>query len=159
MTIRKNVLWKVPVFCLIAGELTFQVLLRLLIRTALVTLPDGSIIIDPVKELILYGIVFLATLLIGRWFFRDMSRKEIFFSASIPAMFGIFFTAIQMLFFPLTTGGAALFFLYIARIFEWSSLIPQLIYKLGGTIWLGAFINCLSPYLFILFGKKEDVQT
>lgn len=154
MEIRKNTLWRVPVFCLIAGEFAYHIVLRLLIRWALVPLPDGTLTIDSGKEMLIYGLILIATLLIGRWFFRTMNRKEIFVSASILILFDLTLTGIQFL-LPPTKGAYALFFLYASRLFEWSNLIYQLIFQITGSIWAGVFLNCLAPYLFVLPGRRK----
>lgn len=121
----------------------------------IVTLPDGTITSDSTRMLIGYGAIFIVTVIVGGMvFFRNMTRKEIFFSASIVVAIGLIMNVLQWA-FNLTTGTVAVFFMYASRIFEWSSIVPLLLYRVNENLWLGAFIGSLTPYLFILFGKKE----
>jgi len=155
MKIRKKVLWKVPLFCIVAGVFAFNAVVFLLGRFAIVTLPDGTITSDNTRVLIVYGAIFIVTLIVGgMFFFRNMTRKEIFFSASIIVAIGLIMDLTQWA-FNLTTGLGAVFFMYAYQIFEWSSIVPQLLYRVNENLWLGAFIGSFAPYLFILFGKKE----
>lgn len=87
-------------------------------------------------------------------FFRSMTRKDIFFSASIIVVIGLIINLTQWA-FNLTTGPCAIFFMYASQIFEWSSIVPQLLYRINENIWLASVIGSLTPYLFIPFGKKE----
>jgi predicted small integral membrane protein len=155
--IRKKVLWKVPLFCIVTGVIAFNVIVFLVGRFTIVTLPDGTITSDNTRVLIMYGVIFIVALIVGGiGFFRNMTRKEIFFSASIVVAFGLIMNLTQWA-FNLTTGPGAVFFMYASQIFEWSSIVPQLLYRVNGNPWLGAFIGSLTPYLFIPFGKKESV--
>lgn len=155
MKISKKVLWKVPLFCILAGVITFNAIVHLLGRFMLVTLPDGTITTDSTRMLMVYGVIFIVTLIVGGMvFFRDMTRKEIFFSASIVVAIGLIMYMLQLA-LNLTTGPIAVFFMYASQIFEWSSIVPLLWYQFSENLWLGEFIGSLTPYSFILFGKKE----
>ncbi|MEI3102469.1 MAG: hypothetical protein V8T45_12405 [Oscillospiraceae bacterium] len=63
--------WKVPLYCLIASWICFQLEVRLLLRFAIVTLPDGSISSDSTRSLIVFALVFMAVLLIGGLAFSE----------------------------------------------------------------------------------------
>lgn len=155
MKISKKILWKVPLFCIIAGVIAFNAVVYLIGRFMIVTLPDGTITADSTRMLIGYGVIFIVTVIVGGMvFFKNMTRKEIFFSASIVVAIGLLMNAIQLA-FNLTTGTVAVFFMYASRIFEWSIIVPLLLYRVNENLWIGAFIGSLTPYLFILFGKKE----
>ena len=155
MNIRKNTLWKVPLFCVIAGVIAFNAIVYLLGQFMIVTLPDGTVTSDNSRLLIISGAIFIVTLIVGGMvFFRNMTRKEIFFSASIIVAISLILVLTQWA-FNLTTGPGAVFFMYASQIFEWSSIVPQLLYRVGGNPWIGAFVASLTPYLFIPFGKKE----
>lgn len=155
MKIRNKILWKVPIFCIAAGIIAFNAVVFLLGRFTIVTLPDGTITSDNSRVLIIYGAIFIVTLIVGGMvFFRNMTRKEIFFSASIIVAVSLILVLTQWA-FNLTTGPGAVFFMYASQIFEWSSIVPQLLYRVNENLWLGAFIGSLTPYLFIPFGKKE----
>ncbi len=155
MNTAKKYIWKVPLFCVVSGIAMFRVAVFLLSRFAIVTLADGTITSDNTRALIVYGVIFLTTLLIGGLFiFRNMTKKEIFLSASILVVFTLTMVLIQWA-FNLTTGPSAIFFVYVSQIYEWSTIVPQLLYKLNDNIWLGGVINSFTPYLFILFGRKS----
>lgn len=85
-----------------------------------------------------------------------MTRKEIFFSASIIVAIGLIMDLTQWA-FNLTTGPGAVFFAYAFQIFEWSSIVDLILYRVSENIWFGAFFGSLTPFLFIPFGKKEKV--
>ncbi len=155
MKISNKTLWKVPLFCILAGVIAFNTVVYLIGRFMIVTLPDGTITSDSTRMLIGYGAIFIVTVIVGGMvFFRNMTRKEIFFSASIVVAIGLIMNVLQWA-FNLTTGTVAVFFIYASRIFEWSSIVPLLLYRVNENLWIGAFIGSLTPYLFILFGKKE----
>lgn len=157
MGLRKEILWKVPLFCIFAGVVAYHTIIFLIGRFAIVILPDGAITADNTRMLIIYGAMFIVTLVVGgRFFFRNMTRKEIFFSASIIVVIGLIMVLIQWA-FNITTGPGAVFFVYIYQISAWSSIIPQFLNRVIENPWLNALIGKLTPYLFILFGKKEQV--
>ena len=87
----KQVWWKVPVYCIAAGFISFQLMVHLLGRFTIVTLPDGSISTDQTRWLILSGVIFVFTVGIGGFFFRKMTRREIFCSATILVLCNIVF--------------------------------------------------------------------
>ena len=152
-TVKKKV-WKVPLFCVVAGWVAFRVVIFLTSRFAIVTLANGSVSANNSRVLIIYTATFFAALLIGGLIvFRNMTKKELFLSASIIVVFQVAMIFIQWA-FRLTTGWAAIFFLYIYQISEWSTIVPQLLYRLNDNIWIGAVVNAFVPYIFILFGKK-----
>ncbi|WP_312048108.1 hypothetical protein [Anaerotignum sp.] len=153
----KKIFWKVPLFCIAAGVIAFYVEVFLMIRFVIVKLPDGTIKTDNTRELIIYGSIFIVTLIVGGMiFFRNMTRKEIFFSASIIVAIGLIMDLTQWA-FNLTTGPGAVFFIYASQIFEWSSIVPQLFHRVNENLWFASVIGSLTPYLFIPFGKKEQV--
>lgn len=155
MTIRKNVLWKVPLFCFAAGLVAFRAAVFLISRFAIVTLPDGVITSDNTRVDLIYALILLATLLVGGLaFFRNMTRREIFLSAAILVAFDLGLTAVQLI-FDLTTGPGAVPFLYLSQLFEWRMLIPQLLYRISDSHWLIAVVSALTPFLFVPFGRSE----
>ena len=75
--------WKVPVYCMAASWVCFQMEVHFLGKWTIVTLPDGSLSSDNTRWLILSAVLFLAVVCIGGFFlFRKMTHKEIFFSSS-----------------------------------------------------------------------------
>ncbi len=55
----KKSFWKVPLYCMIASWICFQLEIRLG-RFAVITLPDGSVTADNTRWLIMTGILFIA---------------------------------------------------------------------------------------------------
>lgn len=152
----KKVLWKVPVYSIIAGLIAFRLNVYLFVRFTLTTLPDGSITSNTTATLILYGLILAAVVLLGGlYFFREMTKKEIFVSASILVVLQILLLIVQGR-MNATTGSAGIFFLYWAETLEWTHFISLLLMKGIDNLWICALIECFAPYLFIPFGKKES---
>ena len=143
--------WKVPLYCLIASWICFQLEVRLLLRFAIVTMPDGSISSDSTRSLIVFAFVFVAVLLIGGLaFFRKISRRELLVSALVMVALNVVATLIAY-------KAQGMFALYWSEFTEWSIFIPQLLYKLGmePDNLLAGVLSWLAPLLFVPFGKKE----
>ena len=64
MNIRLSTLWKVPVYCIVTGFLSFNAAIYLISHFAIIQ-QDGEISSDPAKVLIIYGLIFAVTLFIG----------------------------------------------------------------------------------------------
>lgn len=145
--------WKVPLYCIVASWICFQLEVRFLGRWAIVTLPDGTITSDNTRWMIMSAIVFLAVVCIGGFlFFRKMTRKEIFCSASVLValniVLGIFTYATQRTF--------TFFAMLWSELTEWDSVFSQILLQLNLNEWVSAVIIwVLPPYIFLLFGKKE----
>ena len=145
--------WKVPLYCIVASWICFQLEVRLLGRWAIITLPDGTITSDNTRWMIMSAFVFLAVVSIGGFlFFRKMTHKEIFCSASVLValniVLGIFTYATQHTF--------AFFTILWSELTEWDSVFSQILLQLNLNEWLSAVIIwVLPPYIFLLFGKKE----
>ncbi|MBU5626435.1 hypothetical protein KQI82_05800 [Oscillibacter sp. MSJ-2] len=157
---RKHTLWRVPAYCAAAGVVSRQLIIRWLGRLAVVTLPDGVVSIDLTRQLIVYGIVFLAALSVGAMILRSMTRKEIALSATIIVAFQLALAAFELAAGGMTESlGTALW--YLSQSSEWSHFLSQLLFKAGGMdfLWAGVFLDGLAPYLFILFGRKDGGQT
>ena len=145
--------WKVPLYCMVASWICFQLEIRFLGRWAIVTLPDGSISSDNTRWMLMSAGLFLAVVCIGGFFlFRKMTRKEIFLSSSalvaLNIVLGIFTYLTQRIF----TSFAMLW----SALSEWASVFSQIAFQFGLNEWLSAAIVwILPPYIFLLFGKKE----
>ena len=61
--------WKVPLYCIVASWICFQLEVRFLGRWTIVTLPDGSISTDSTRRLILNIVLFIIVVAIGGFFF------------------------------------------------------------------------------------------
>jgi hypothetical protein len=156
MNIQKKSLWNVPLFCVISGIVVYILSVQILFPMAIVRLPDGVVTSNNTLVLIIYGAIFVVTLLIGGLvFFRNMTRKELVLSASIVVLYGAILLFIQWA-FRLRTGPAVLPMIYLFRPFEWCSFVSQIFFKISDNLWLGAAVEVLTPYLFVLFGKKSS---
>ena len=153
MKIRGNQLWKVPVFCVLAGIVSYYLTIYLGGRFYVVSSPDGGLSIGTVRILIWYGILFLAALLAGWFFLRGMTRRELLCSASLAAALQLLVLLIQHLFPTLILP----FGFYLGAIFDWSAFLSQLWFALAGTdaFWVGTLLSLLAPYLFVLFARAR----
>ncbi|WP_304509463.1 hypothetical protein [Anaerotignum sp.] len=150
----KNYIWKVPLYCWIAGIIDFHLSLRMLSWT-LLRLPDGTITSDNTKSIIVYAIIFMVSFFIGGFvFFRKMTKKEIFYSTSVLTVYGILLALVQKM-FHITSGFAVMWMLHLWQPFEMFSFFSQLLSNLGVNLWVVIFIEIFTPYLFIFFGKKK----
>ena len=61
--------WKIPLYCIVASWICFQLEVRFLVRWTIVTLPDGSISTDSTRRLILNIVLFIIVVAIGGFFF------------------------------------------------------------------------------------------
>ncbi len=148
----KKTWWKVPLYCIAASWVCFQLTVHVFGRWALATLPDGTITADRTRELILHAALFAAVVLIGGLlFFRKMSRREIFQSASVlvvlNVVLGIFTYLTQRIFTSFT--------MLWSILTEWDSIFALLLFQLGVNEWVNAAILwLLPPYIFVLFGRR-----
>ena len=138
MKIRINQLWKVPFFCLIAGYLTFQAVVFFTARFGIVHLPDGSLTSNLDLTDLFHTVFFIMSLLASRLFIRDMNTKELFLSATIQVV-------ILLLFLIVHPG-----IMLNAYITEWSRPISLAGFLLTKNLYVGAILNCFSPYLLML---------
>jgi hypothetical protein len=136
--VRIGQLWKIPVFCLTAGYLTFYAAVFFTARFAVVHLPDGSVTSDFNMTAVINTVFFILSLLVSRPFLRGMTTKERFLSATIQV-------AILLLFLLLEPG-----IMLNAYITEWSRPISLAGFLLTRNVYVGAALNCFSPYLLIL---------
>ena len=141
--------WKIPAYCLFAEFLCYQLLIRAgLGRFATVALLRG----DRRPWMRLSGISFLIILAVGWALFRKLPRRELSASASILAMLSILFGML-----PYVTDGELG---YSWRDFcQWDSIVFQLLKAAGVEKWISKPVTwALPPYIFVLFGKKEESE-
>lgn len=154
MKIRKNTLWRAPVYCWIAGFVSYRLLLLLYQQFAVVADAENAVSIDPVRSLVASGIVFALAVAGGRLVFQRMTRKEVFCSVSIVVVFELLMILIQRC-VPITTSVISLFFLYLDFFTGWcGDFILALLFRTGLDTFAAALVMCFTPYLFVLFGKK-----
>ena len=153
MKVRIRELWKVPAFCLAAGYISFNVYVFLVSRFGITVLPDGSYTANQIATTIFSFFLFGATLLAGNYLFRNMTRKEVFLSATILVVIHLIVQTLQLVStnydFSFSIG------LYFSYVNEWCSIISSLLYSVTQNAWIGAFVVCFAPYLFVLMKKKH----
>ena len=154
MKIRHHTLWRVPVYCLFSGVVTFLLTAYFggFFFGVQTPGPDGAILlsIDPVRSAVFNGLLFLAVLLIGGlYFLRSMTKAEIALSASIAIGLYLSITLLQILLpnFPLSVSIA------LAYVQNWIGILSSLLMSLTGQLYLSAVLACFAPALFIPFGK------
>lgn len=159
MGIRKKVLWRIPVYCIAAGLIVSRLILPMFYPSTLVTHPDNSITVDQPRQLILYGTIFAITLFIGWLLFHRMTRRELFWSATILVVFylvdEVLIRLVQVWLGPFWAS-----YLYMAETWEWSGFIPTFLYWILESRPVTAS-GILAPFLFVLFGTgglKNPVQ-
>lgn len=140
--------WKVPLYCLAASWIRFQLTIRLG-RLVLVTLPDGSVSADETRWMLISGVLFALTIALGGLvFFRKMTRRELLRSAAVMAALnavcGLTAYYIQ-----------GMFALYWSELTEWDIFVAQLLFDLGLNQWVSAAVLWLLPFVFVLFGRKD----
>lgn len=144
----KKVWWKVPLYCVVMGWLAYQAELRLLIRFAIVRLPDGTVTINDMRSMIVSGILFAAILAVGGLiFFRRMSRKELLQSATVMVGLNIVGGLVAY-----STQGQ--FTMFYTEVIGWSNFVSKLLYQIQMNQWISSIFVWAAPYLFVLFGKK-----
>ena len=149
----KHSWWKVPAYCILAGWVCFQLMVRVLGRFALVTLPDGTITSDNTRWMLLSGLVFVAAVVVGGLvFFRRMTRRELLCSASVM----VALNAVGGLIAYKTSSTFSFFWMEIG---EWSSFVSQLLFRMNVNEWVSAAITWAVPLLFVLFGKKAVAKS
>ena len=156
MKVRKQTLWRVPVYCLIASWLSFYVTVYLggFFFAVETVGEDGVVVgsIDPVRSALFHGALFLIVLLLGGlWAFRSMTRAEIAVSAGIITV--VYLVALGLLrMFPQPPVSVTI---AAATLRNWPSILTSLLFKATGQPTLSAVLACLAPLLFIPFGRKQ----
>ena len=149
----KKTWWKVPLYCIIASWICFQLELHLLGRWALITLPDGSISSNNTRWLIMSACLFVLVVVIGGLFiFRKMSRKEVLVSSLVLVGLNI---VLGLLGFAFTS--ISIYWAYLA---EWQSVASQLLLFVTDNRWIhNIIIWIVPPLVFVPFGKKEQAES
>ncbi|WP_458407949.1 hypothetical protein [Anaerotignum sp.] len=145
----KKTFWRVPVFSLIAGFLCYYSYAPMMSVLGKITEHGLFLAYFP------YVVYFVAVLVIGGLvFFRNMTRKEIFLSASILVVIGVMILVAEWVAlhqFDRFLEGSMFWTLGN----WWSSLIVLLGIRIIPNAWFCSFVACFAPYLFVLFGRRE----
>lgn len=154
MNVRLNTLWRVPVFYLCASWISFYLTVYLgsfyLVKT---TGADGvtEVSIDPIRSAILDLVLLLAVLLLGGlWACRGMTKMEIFLSAAILVAVYVIINLLEIFFdVPVSLS------LTLAKFQNINGMISSFLFRLTDQLELSVLISDLTPFLFVLFGKRS----
>lgn len=147
MNLQKTKLWKVPMYCLVANVVSYAIIML----TARLEVGWGL-----TSSLLLFLSLFVLGILVGGLFvFRKMTRKEIFYSATIVVGFQLVFTLLKV--FGVMEMGVTNLWWYIISNMEWTRFPELLLAFINirfGVVMM--FLGDFVPYLFVFFGKKES---
>lgn len=154
MHVRAHTLYRVPVYCAVAGWLSFQATVHLG-RFFLVVTPakeTTQIAVDPVRSAILQGALFVLVLLLGGlWAFRHMTRAEIAVSSGIAS--GLYLIVVLLQLFAL--GIMAPVSVVAAMLQNWPAFLASFLMQCTGQVAFSAVVASFAPLLFIPFGHKN----
>lgn len=156
MKIRIKTLWKVPVFCAVAGWVSFYLTVYLggLFFTVKTVVADGStqVSADPVRSAIFHAVLFLIVLLVGGlWAFRSMTKAEIAVSAGIASAAYLIIDLAQLFWSGFPVGISMM----LAYFQSWPGILASFLVKITDNITLACVLSSFAPLLFILFGEKQ----
>lgn len=156
MKVRKQTLWRVPAYCLIASWLSFYVTVYLGDAFFMVrTIGEVGLLatnVNIVRYVLFNSALFLIVLLLGGlWAFRSMTRVEIAVSAGIMTVVYLIVLGIQLSLPQFPTSAT-----FIIAIFQtWPGILSHLLALVTGPHVLLAVTCFLAPLLFIPFGRKQ----
>lgn len=157
MGIRGTTLWRVPVFCAVAGWACFWLTVYggffYVVQTPGA---DGvtNVSVDPLRSELFSGALFLAVLLLGGlWFFRSMTKKEIAVSAGCAVL--IYLAAVLWQITHPTDYSS--FNMWLVEIQQWNATVASWLYWLTDSNYFSAAASSFTPLLFIPFGKKSHL--
>ena len=138
-----------PDFLFARRHISNQILLWEIRFFASENLGNNTTYVFTSRFLIFWGINLVLILIAGFFIFRKISKKEVFFSALIMAIIQfIFLFIIQM-----TSAGLVYTLFYYFS--SWCSFFSELTHEMFGSEFIGCIIQCLMPFIFVLFGKKS----
>lgn len=136
---KKHRLLVLPVYCMAVGTMGFYLDITYSVHT------------EHELHILVSAAIFAVSLFMGRYVFRSLPRKTLFYSASMAAVFQMAITALELTNPDLLgTLGIALL-LYPAG---WYRVIIRLLVQMGIGGELSWLLAALSPYLFVLSGKR-----
>lgn len=154
MKIRPCVLWKVPLYCLVASFVSFYITVSMgffyLVKNVGA---DGvtEVSVDPVRSAIFNIFLFVLVLLIGGLRFKKpMSKSEIAVSSAIVSAFYFAVTLIQI-FVP---NSPPLFTTAMVYLQSWTGAAAAVLFNVFGFP-AAALLSCLAPFLFVPFGRRQ----
>lgn len=151
---RVKKLWIIPVYCAVAGWVSFMLTVYLggFFFGVQTVRPDGVIELsaNPMRSAIFNGVLFAGILLLGGFWFRGwMTRKEIAVSAAIASGIYLVIVLAQICIpdFPLSVS------IRLAYFQNWTSEVSSLLFRLTNNSNLSVILGCFCPMLFVIFGK------
>lgn len=152
MRFHKNQLWKVPVYCVLAGIVSNWLTLHVGGRFCVVTMPDGSYAIDPGRSLIWYAVILLTVVGFGGLkIFRRMERRDVLASALLWTAVLALLTTVQLIWGEHMIALSAA----LSPLWDWSGFVSGVVMRFTGKVWLSAYADCLAPLLFVMLGQKD----
>ena len=150
-------IWDLPVFCAIAGIISFVLEVSLLSRFAIVETiaEDGTrtVTADPVKNILISALIFAAVLAAaGIGVARKLDRKSVFFSALIMAGYRLALTILGMV---APTGSLALTAATASLLTNWSTFVSQVLLRMDLPMGIISVFFCAVPFVFLLFTRKN----
>ena len=148
--------WRIPAYCALAGLVTFWLMVMIGGRLVAVTDvgADGipTISVDPIRSALFNGVLFVAVLLLGGlWFLKGMTKREIAISAAIASLIYLLLVAFQI-YLPDLAGR---YVMQITHLQNWIAIPGALMSQLTRDIRTGIWMTNFTPFLFLLFGKKN----
>ena len=154
MKIRKNRLWQLPVYYLAASWLSFYVLMAvnsLLVRKTVNSQGLTELSRNPLISHFTGIGVLLAVLLLGGLFIAaKMSRAEAAVSAGVLTLIYFIWVLLELI----SPGWDRMLF-FVHYLMTLNGELNSLLFEITGNLGLSALLSCLTPLLFIPFGKKN----
>lgn len=152
MKIRKETLWRIPLYYLLASWISFYLLVWLYSFCIVKTVgADGvtNVSTNPVATTLIGMAVLLSVLLIGGfWLCRTMTRREVVVSSGILSAVYFLWVLSELV----SPGWDA--FLPGGSVMSLNAEVGSLLFRLTGQLELSALIASFTPMLFVLFGRK-----
>lgn len=157
MKIRAATLWRVPVFCALAGVVCFWLTVNLggFIYAVKTVEADGtvSLSVDQLRSAVFMMVLFVAALLVGGLLVvRSMTRTEVALSAAIAVGLSLIFGGVLNLLAQYSPVSVA----YLAPFLEWSNELGNVLSKLLNETTVTPWVGRLAPFLLVPFGRGKE---
>lgn len=151
--IRIKKLWHIPVYTLVAGVVSYylMILLNTLVLPLIVDQNTASI------STVLSLVPFAVALSIGYMLFRHHSRSELFYSACLTSASLLILLVIQRLASPRNLPSE--FIMIIAYFTEWSRFLDRILLSLSVPLWIISVISCFYPFIFVICGEGKSYRS
>ena len=153
---RVRTLWRVPVFCLLAGLLSYWLTVfagpLFYVSRAVNAVGSIEVSVDPLRGTLFKIALFLLVLLLGGlWAFRSITRREIACSAAllILPMLAIVLAQLWVPGFPLKVS------VFLSPFYNWSGSLSSLLMWCSLPLPAATIIAQFAPLLFVPFGRRQ----